>query len=84
MSEIEDLQGEKAKALNELQQQGELNKSLKEETREHKKSYKELEQEMHTKNELVNILISITFLGYDNPERPIDNLILFLPMLSTE
>ncbi|CAI9543803.1 unnamed protein product, partial [Staurois parvus] len=52
MKEIEELQGQKAKVLNELHHQDEVNKSLRQEAQQHKKSYKEFEQEMDTKNEL--------------------------------
>ncbi|XP_068105155.1 centriolin isoform X2 [Hyperolius riggenbachi] len=51
--EIEELQSQKVKVLNELHHQDELNKSLRQEAQQHKKSYKELEREMDTKNEIL-------------------------------
>ncbi|XP_072288034.1 centriolin isoform X2 [Pyxicephalus adspersus] len=53
IKEIEELQGQKVKYVNELHHQDGLNKSLRQETQQHKKSYKELEREMDTKNELL-------------------------------
>ncbi|KAM4696024.1 centriolin-like [Rhinophrynus dorsalis] len=53
LSEIEELQNQKAKILSELQNQDEVNRSLKQETVQQKKSYKELEREMDTKNEIL-------------------------------
>ncbi|KAM9324252.1 centriolin [Gastrophryne carolinensis] len=51
--EIEELQSQKGKVLNELQQQDDLNRSLRQEATQQKKSYKDLEREMDTKNELL-------------------------------
>ncbi|KAE8582478.1 hypothetical protein XENTR_v10020136 [Xenopus tropicalis] len=53
ISEIDELQNQKAKITGELQNQDELNRSLKQEALQQKKSYKELEQEMETKNEIL-------------------------------
>ncbi|XP_063792051.1 centriolin isoform X2 [Pseudophryne corroboree] len=52
IKEMEELQSQKTKVSNELQSQDELNKSLRHEAQQHKKSYKELEREMDTKSEI--------------------------------
>ncbi|KAM4664596.1 centriolin [Discoglossus pictus] len=51
--EIEDLQNQRTKVLGEMQNKDEMNKSLKQETMQQKKSYRELEREMETKNEIL-------------------------------
>ncbi|XP_075690697.1 centriolin isoform X2 [Rhinoderma darwinii] len=53
VKEIEELQSQKTKVLGELQNQDQLNRTLRQETQHHKKSYKELEREMGTKNEIL-------------------------------
>ncbi|XP_044162086.1 centriolin-like isoform X2 [Bufo gargarizans] len=53
MEEIEDLQSQKTKVLSELHNQDCLNMSLREELQQQKKSCKEQECEMGTKNELL-------------------------------
>ncbi|XP_053551905.1 centriolin [Bombina bombina] len=51
--EIEELENQKANVTSELQRRDEMNKSLKQETVQQKKSYRELEREMETKNEIL-------------------------------
>lgn len=53
VQETEDLQSQQAEVLGELHNQDQLNKSLRQEAQHQKKSYKELEREMDTKNEIL-------------------------------
>ncbi|KAM8934304.1 centriolin [Pelodytes ibericus] len=53
MLEIEELQDQKAKIIDDLQNQDEMNKSLKQQATQQRKSYKEMEREMDTKNEIL-------------------------------
>ncbi|XP_069465624.1 centriolin isoform X2 [Ambystoma mexicanum] len=51
--EIGDLKSEQSKVCDDLQNQDELNKSLKEETMQQKHRYNELERDLETKNEIL-------------------------------
>ncbi|XP_029466666.1 centriolin isoform X2 [Rhinatrema bivittatum] len=53
MKEIEELKDQRTKVLAELQEQDMLNKSLKQKTLQQKNSYRELERDLDTKNELL-------------------------------
>ncbi|CAH2316659.1 centriolin isoform X1 [Pelobates cultripes] len=51
--EIDELQIQKATLEDEFQTQGEINKKMKQQAMQQKKSYKDLEREMETKNEIL-------------------------------
>ncbi|KAL8174389.1 UNVERIFIED_CONTAM: hypothetical protein K2H54_043680 [Gekko kuhli] len=53
MKEMEDLKNKQTSLLEQLQQQDNLNKSLKQKNIQQKQSYKDLESELETKNELL-------------------------------
>lgn len=53
MKEMEDLKNKEASLLEQLQQQDNLSKLLKQKNVQQKQSYKDLESELETKNELV-------------------------------
>lgn len=54
VKEMEDLKIKQSQVLEQLQHQDEANRSLKEKALQQKQSYKELQRDLDTKNELVN------------------------------
>lgn len=62
MKDMEDLKNKQSNLLEQLQQQDDVNKSLKQKNLQEKKSNKDLESEVETKNELVkqSLVLKIT------------------------